>query len=129
MNRKKKITGTIDDYPLVIIKWFDCLATNEWMSTTKARRLEPAIGYSIGYKLIETKDKTTIFADYSEDLEEEGIEVGNLNTIPAAWIQDITEIVIKWNILLYFFSSPGLPLLFILKLFPKPSQMNLNNFV
>ena len=95
MNRKKKLTGTIDDYPLVIIKWFDCLATNEWMSTTKARRLEPAICYSIGYKLIETKDKTTIFADYSEDLEEEGIEVGNLNTIPAAWIQDITEIVIK----------------------------------
>ncbi len=90
---KNKLTGTIDDYPLVTIKWRDCLASNEWMSIRKATRLQPAICHSLGYKLLQTREKITIFADYSRD--EDGLEVGNLNTIPAAWIQDVTEITFK----------------------------------
>ena len=93
MSRKKKLTGTIDDYPLVQVRWVDTLASNEWMSIPKAIRLKPAVCYSLGYKLIQTREKITIFADYSQD--EDGLEVGNLNTIPAAWIQDVTEITFK----------------------------------
>jgi len=93
MSKKKKLTGTIDDYPLVQVRWFDCLASNEWMSIPKAIRLKPAICYSLGYKLLQTREKITIFADYSQD--EDGLEVGNLNTIPAAWVQDVTEITFK----------------------------------
>ena len=87
---KNKLTGTIDDYPLVQVKWFDTFADNSWMSIRKATRLKPAIAYSVGYKLIQTREKITIFADYSQG--EDGLEVGNLNTIPAAWLQDVTEI-------------------------------------
>jgi hypothetical protein len=93
MSRKKKLTGTIDDYPLVQVRWVDTLASNEWMSIPKAIRLKPAVCYSLGYKLIQTREKITIFADYSQD--EDGLEVGNLNTIPAAWVQDVTEITFK----------------------------------
>ena len=93
MSRKKKLTGTIDDYPLVQVRWFDTAASNEWMSIPKAIRLKPAVCYSLGYKLIQTREKITIFADYSQD--EDGLEVGNLNTIPAAWVQDVTEITFK----------------------------------
>ena len=93
MSKKKKLTGTIDDYPLVQVRWVDTLASNEWMSIPKAIRLKPAICYSLGYKLIQTREKITIFADYSQD--EDGLEVGNLNTIPAAWVQDETEITFK----------------------------------
>ncbi len=91
MNKKKqKLNGNINDYPLVEVKWLDCLADNSWMSIRKATRLKPAIAYSVGYKLLQTREKITIFADYSQG--EDGLEVGNLNTIPAAWIQDVTEI-------------------------------------
>ena len=93
MSKKKKLTGTIDDYPLVQVSWVDTLASNEWMSIPKAIRLKPAVCYSLGYKLIQTREKITIFADYSQD--EDGLEVGNLNTIPAAWVQDVTEITFK----------------------------------
>ncbi len=93
MSKKKKLTGTIDDYPLVQVRWVDTLASNEWMSIPKAIRLKPAVCYSLGYKLIQTREKITIFADYSQD--EDGLEVGNLNTIPAAWVQDVTEITFK----------------------------------
>ena len=75
------------------VRWVDTLASNEWMSIPKAIRLKPAICYSLGYKLIQTREKITIFADYSQD--EDGLEVGNLNTIPAAWVQDVTEITFK----------------------------------
>ena len=93
MSKKKKLKGTIDDYPLVQVRWVDTLASNEWMSIPKAIRLKPAVCYSLGYKLIQTREKITIFADYSQD--EDGLEVGNLNTIPAAWVQDVTEITFK----------------------------------
>ena len=84
---RKKLTGTIHDYKFVKVKWFDTLATNEWMSIGKATRLQPAVCYSYGFKLKQTREKITIFADYSED--EDGLEVGNLNTIPTSWVQEI----------------------------------------
>ena len=95
MNKdKQKLSGNINDYQLVIVKWLDTLADNSWMSIDKAAKLEPAIAYSIGYKIIQTKSKITIFTDYI--VEEDGsITVGNLNTIPAAWVQDGTEITFK----------------------------------
>ena len=63
MSKKKKLTGTIDDYPLVQVRWVDTLASNEWMSIPKAIRLKPAVCYSLGYKLLQTREKITIFAD------------------------------------------------------------------
>ena len=95
MNKKKqKLSGNINDYPLVEVKWLDTLADNSWMSIDKAAKLEPAIAISIGYKVIQTKSKITIFPDYI--IEDDGsITVGNLNTIPAAWVQDVTEITFK----------------------------------
>ena len=97
MNRKKekKISGMIEDYPFVEIKWFDTLADNSWMSIEKAKKLKPAICISKGHKLIQTKELITIFADYSVDVEDGSLTVGNTNTIPGAWVQEVTEIVIK----------------------------------
>jgi hypothetical protein len=92
--KKKKLTGTIDDYPFVEVRWFDCIADNSWMPISKAIRLKPSICYSKGYQLLKTREKITIFADYSVD-EDGTLEVGNLNTIPGAWVQEVTEIVIK----------------------------------
>ena len=97
MNRKKekKITGTIEDYPFVEVRWFDTLADNSWMSVEKAKKLKPAVCISKGHKLIQTKELLTIFADYSIDVEDGSLTVGNTNTIPGAWVQEVTEIVIK----------------------------------
>ena len=97
MNRKKekKITGSIEDYPFVEVRWFDTLADNSWMSIEKAKKLKPAICISKGHKLIQTKELLTIFADYSIDAEDGSLTVGNTNTIPGAWVQEVTEIVIK----------------------------------
>ena len=96
MNKKKqKLHGNINDYPLVEVKWGDCLADNSWMSIDKAAKLEPAIAYSVGYKLLQTKSKITIFADYTIDPDDNSITVGNTNTIPAAWVQEVTEITFK----------------------------------
>ena len=96
MNKKKqKLHGNINDYPLVEVKWLDCLADNSWMSIDKAARLEPAVAYSVGYKLLQTKSKVTIYADYTIDPEDQSITVGNTNTIPAAWVQEVTEITFK----------------------------------
>jgi hypothetical protein len=97
MNRKKekKITGSIEDYPFVEVRWFDTLADNSWMSVEKAKKLKPAVCISKGHKLIQTKELLTIFADYSIDAEDGSLTVGNTNTIPGAWVQEVTEIVIK----------------------------------
>ena len=97
MNRKKenKITGSIEDYPFVEVRWFDTLADNSWMSVEKAKKLKPAVCISKGHKLIQTKELITIFADYSIDVEDGSLTVGNTNTIPGAWVQEVTEIVIK----------------------------------
>ena len=93
--KEKKISGTIEDYPFVEIKWFDTLADNSWMSIEKAKKLKPAICISKGHKLIQTKELLTIFADYSIDAEDGSLTVGNTNTIPGAWVKEFTEIVIK----------------------------------
>ena len=97
MNRKKekKITGSIEDYPFVEVRWIDTLADNSWMSVEKAKKLKPAVCISKGHKLIQTKELLTIFADYSIDAEDGSLTVGNTNTIPGAWVQEVTEIVIK----------------------------------
>ena len=97
MNRKKekKITGSIEDYPFVEVRWFDTLADNSWMSVEKAKKLKPAVCISKGHKLIQTKELLTIFAAYSIDAEDGSLTVGNTNTIPGAWVQEVTEIVIK----------------------------------
>ena len=97
MNRKKenKITGSIEDYPFVEVRWFDTLADNSWMSVEKAKKLKPAVCISKGHKLIQTKELLTIFADYSIDADDGSLTVGNTNTIPGAWVQEVTEIVIK----------------------------------
>ena len=97
MNRKKenKITGNIEDYPFVEVRWFDTLADNSWMSVEKSKKLKPAVCISKGHKLIQTKELLTIFADYSIDAEDGSLTVGNTNTIPGAWVQEVTEIVIK----------------------------------
>ena len=97
MNRKKekKITGSIEDYPFVEVRWFDTLADNSWMSVEKAKKLKPAVCISKGHKLIQTKELLTFFADYSIDAEEGSLTVGNTNTIPGARVQEVTEIVIK----------------------------------
>ena len=31
-NKKQKLNGNINDYPLVEVKWLDTLADNSWMS-------------------------------------------------------------------------------------------------
>jgi hypothetical protein len=93
--KKKKLEGTIENYPFVEVQWLDTLADNSWMSIEKAKKLKPQICFSKGHKLIQTKELITIFADYSIDAEDKSLTVGNTNTIPGAWIQEVTEIVIK----------------------------------
>ena len=65
------------------------------MTIEKAKKLKPQICFSKGHKLIQTKELITIFADYSIDADDKSLTVGNTNTIPGAWIQEVTEIVIK----------------------------------
>tara|TARA_R100000656_G_scaffold33681_1_gene28974 strand:+ start:1044 stop:1334 length:291 start_codon:yes stop_codon:yes gene_type:complete len=93
--KKKKLEGTIENYPFVEVKWLDTLADNSWMTIEKAKKLKPQICFSKGHKLIQTKELITIFADYSIDADDKSLTVGNTNTIPGAWIQEVTEIVIK----------------------------------
>jgi hypothetical protein len=93
-SRKKKIlTGTIADYPLVEVKWFDATGDAGWQDINKAMLSKPARPVSLGYKLLQTKEKIIIFSDYIVDDEDETLTVGNVTTIPSAWIQDVTEII------------------------------------
>ena len=94
MNKKKqKLHGNINDYPLVEVKWLDCLADNSWMSIDKAVAAKPAVAISIGYKILQAREKITIFTDYIIDDEDGSLTVGNVTTIPAAWVQEVTEII------------------------------------
>ena len=95
MNKKKqRLSGNINDYPLVEVTWFDAVSDSSWLSIDKATAAKPANPHSLGYKLHHTKDRITLFTDYI--VEEDGtLTVGNITTIPAAWIQDITEITFK----------------------------------
>ena len=89
--RKKKLTGTIDDYPLVRITCLDWISHSEWMSIDKARKLRPAKCYSVGHLITEKRDKVQIFGSYS--LDEDGtMEVGTIETIPGAWVLEIKKI-------------------------------------
>ena len=89
---KHKLTGTIADYPLVEVKWFDAVGDSGWMDINKALLTKPARPVSLGYKLLQTKDKIIIFTDYIVDEEDGTLTVGNVTTIPAAWVQDVTYI-------------------------------------
>ena len=94
MNKKKqKLNGTINDYPLVEVKWLDCISDNSWMSIDKAIATKPAVAISIGYKILQAREKITIFTDYIIDDEDGSLTVGNVTTIPAAWVQEVTEII------------------------------------
>lgn len=90
---KTKVTGTIADYPFVEVKWLDCIADNSWMTVARAEKIEPAICISKGHLLVRNKKVITIFADYSYDMEDGSLSVGNTNTIPGGWVQEVTEII------------------------------------
>ena len=89
---KHKLTGTIADYPLVEVKWYDAVGDSGWMDINKALLTKPARPVSLGYKLLQTKDKIIIFTDYIVDDEDGTLTVGNVTIIPAAWVQDVTYI-------------------------------------
>ena len=87
-----KLTGTIADYPLLEVKWYDAVGDSGWMDINKALLAKPARPVSLGYKLLQTKDKIIIFTDYIVDDEDGTLTVGNVTIIPAAWVQDVTYI-------------------------------------
>ena len=93
--KKEKLTGTIEDYPLVEVKWNDATGESGWMDINKAKLSKPAKPVSLGYLLEKTKEKLIIFTDYIVDDEDGTLTVGNVSTIPAAWVQDVTEIEFK----------------------------------
>ena len=95
-NKKKKIlTGTIDDYPLVEVKWYDATGDSGWQDINKALLSKPARPVSLGYKLMQNRNKIIIFSDYIVDDEDGTLTIGNVTTIPAAWIQTVAEITFK----------------------------------
>lgn len=88
---RKKITGTIDDYPLVKVTTLDWVSHSEWMHIDKARKLKPAECFAVGHLLTNTRAKVQTFGSYSID-EDGSIEVGTIETIPGAWVLDIKKI-------------------------------------
>ena len=95
-NKKlEKLTGTIDDYQFVEVKWNAATGESGWMDINKAKLSKPARPVSLGYLLEKTKEKLIIFTDYIVDDEDGTLTVGNVTTIPAAWVQDVTEIEFK----------------------------------
>ena len=93
--KQKKLTGTIDDYPLVEVKWYDATGDSGWQDINKEMLSKPARPVSLGYKLLQNRDKIIIFSDYIVDEEDGTLTIGNVTTIPAAWIQDVSEITFK----------------------------------
>ena len=93
--KKEKLTGTIKDYPLVEVKWKDATGESGWMDINKAKISKPAEPVSLGYKLFQSREKLIIFTDYIVDDEDGTLTVGNVTTIPASWVQDVTEIYFK----------------------------------
>ena len=89
--RKKKITGTIDDYPLVKVTTLDWVSHPEWMHIDKARKLKPAKCHSVGYLLTENRSQVQVFGSYSYD-EDGAIEVGTIETIPGSWVLEIEKL-------------------------------------
>ena len=93
--KQKKLSGTIEDYPLVEVKWHDATGDAGWHDINKAILSKPARPVSLGYKLLQNRDKIIIFTDYIVDDEDGTLTVGNVSTIPAAWVQDVIEIEFK----------------------------------
>jgi hypothetical protein len=87
---KKKIKGTIDDYPLVQITCFDWISDSSWMSVTKGKRLEPSKCHSVGKIFNKTKTKIQTFSSWS--YEDGELEIGTIETIPRAWVIKIKAI-------------------------------------
>tara|TARA_E500000331_G_scaffold151259_1_gene147192 strand:- start:1297 stop:1593 length:297 start_codon:yes stop_codon:yes gene_type:complete len=85
--RKKKLTGSVDDYPLVHIICRDWISNSEWMSVDKAKKLEPAKCNAVGRLFNKTKTKIQTFSSWSED--EDGIEIGSVETIPFSWVLEV----------------------------------------
>ena len=75
------------------VRWLDAVGDSGWMQLDKAMASKPAAPVSLGYKLLHTKEKITIFTDYIIDDEDGSLTVGNVTTIPAAWVQEVTEII------------------------------------
>jgi hypothetical protein len=86
--KQKKLSGTIADYPLVEVKWYDAVGDAGWHDINKALLSKPARPVSLGYKLLQNRDNII-------DDEDGTLTVGNVSTIPAAWVQDVTEITFK----------------------------------
>ena len=61
--KNQKLTGTIDDYPLVEVKWSDATGDAGWHDINKAMLSKPARPVSLGYKLLQNRDKIIIFTD------------------------------------------------------------------
>ena len=85
---RKKLTGTIDDYPLVNVTTLDWVSHSEWMHIDKARKLKPAECHSVGHLLTQTRAKVQIFGSYSYD-EDGTIEVGTIETMPGSWVLEV----------------------------------------
>ena len=91
VSTRKKLTGTIDDYPLVKVRTLDWVSHSEWMHIDKAKKLKPAECFSVGYLLTESRSKVQIFGSYSID-EDGSIEVGTIETIPGSWVLEVKKI-------------------------------------
>tara|TARA_E500000305_G_scaffold74871_2_gene60659 strand:- start:91 stop:390 length:300 start_codon:yes stop_codon:yes gene_type:complete len=89
--RKKKLDGTIEDYPLVEVSTHDWVSNSEWVSINKARKLEPAKCYSVGRIFNQSKTKIQLFGSWSYD-EDGSLEVGTIETIPKSWTITIKQI-------------------------------------
>ena len=87
---KKKLKGTIDDYPLVHIICYDWVSNSEWMSVSKGKRLEPSKCHSVGKIFNKTKTKIQTFSSWS--FEDNELEIGTIETIPRSWVIEIKEI-------------------------------------
>jgi len=88
---RKKLTGTIDDYPLVNVTTLDWVSHSEWMHIDKARKLKPAECHSVGYLLTENRSQVQVFGSYSYD-EDGTIEVGTIETMPGSWVLEVKEL-------------------------------------
>lgn len=88
---KKKLTGTINDYPLVKVSTLDWVSHSEWMHIDKARRLKPDKCFAVGHLLTKSRSVVQTFASYSYD-DDGAISVGTIETIPGSWVLEIKEI-------------------------------------
>ena len=91
VSTRKKLSGTIDDYPLVKVRTLDWVSHSEWMHIDKAKKLKTAECFSVGLLLTENRSKVQIFGSYSTD-EDGSIEVGTIETIPGSWVLEVKKI-------------------------------------